>query len=133
MLCRSGRGLPSGPTRYWRGKIEPGVDFALTEVVHCKSLMGSGVLEAREFCSKRYLERVLSVSAAKVLVVCGEKARAVVVSRFGPTPDLSILSIGGRPRIVTFLAAPAAFGGKKTLVGKYGDAGLSLIRTHLRS
>ncbi len=58
-----------------RKKIVPGDDFALTEVVHCKSPMGAGVKEAREFCSGRYLERVLSVSAARVLIVYGDHAK----------------------------------------------------------
>lgn len=48
-------------------------------------------------------------------------------------PDLSTFSIEDRSRIVAFLVGPAAHEGPKTLVGKYGDAGLSLIRTHLRS
>src|SRR5258708_28952120 len=39
-----------------RRKIEPGIDFALTEVVHCKSRKERGVAEARDECSDRYLQ-----------------------------------------------------------------------------
>ncbi|MDB4223366.1 hypothetical protein N9850_06310 [Granulosicoccus sp.] len=56
------------------GKVVPGEDYTLTEVVHCKSKKEIGVEEALNFCSQEYLEDVLSVSSAKVIVVLGAHA-----------------------------------------------------------
>jgi len=88
-------------------KIEPGIDFALTEVVHCKSRREYGVSEARDECSNRYLQRVISVSAAKLLIVYGEQAEGVVRRHFGSTMTalghgLSLMLLGDGP------AAPTA-------------------------
>ena len=46
----------------------PGVDYALTELVHCKSRQELGVLEALDKCTSLYLEKVLTVSGAPILV-----------------------------------------------------------------
>jgi len=119
-----------------RNEIVPGIDFALTEVVHCKSRKEEGVKEAQEFCSQRYLRSVLAISAAKIFVVYGKVARDAVRRQFGSSiSDLSIhlssLSIGGHSRIVAFLPAPNARGGEKSLRANIGDAGLSVIRRRL--
>ena len=42
----------------WQGDVRPGVDYALTEIVHCKSKSEIGVAEARKRCVPRYLRRV---------------------------------------------------------------------------
>jgi hypothetical protein len=95
-----------------RASITPGLDFALTEVVHCKSRNEVGVKEAQEFCSKRYLDRILSVSAAKVIVVFGQSAKDVVVNQL--STSMRPLSDGERnlfaqeQRMIVFLAHPAA-------------------------
>lgn len=41
---------------------QPGIDYALTEVVHCKSSGNQGVTEARMECASRYLEPVLEAA-----------------------------------------------------------------------
>jgi hypothetical protein len=64
-----------------RALITPGLDFALTEVVPCKSRNGVGVKEAQEFRSERYFDQTLSVSAAKVLVGFGQSAKDIVVNQ----------------------------------------------------
>jgi hypothetical protein len=118
-------------------EVRPGFDFALTEVVHCKSWKGHGVEEARDVCSKRYLERVLSISPTNVFIVYGTEAKTVIRNLFGNAmkviapPDLSTFSFGDRSRIVAYLGAPSSFG-VKTLKGKYGDDGLRCIREHLK-
>ena len=43
-----------------------GLDYALTEVVRCKSRQERGVPEALGTCSSRYLARTLELSAARV-------------------------------------------------------------------
>lgn len=144
-------GLRSAPVQFWRaardrtaeilqkGKdaVKPGIDFALTEVVHCKSQKERGVAEALHFCSGRYLERVLSISAAKVLIVYGRFAKDAVHRRVGclmsPLPNgLSLVSIRDNPRILVFLPHPNAIGPLKSLKDNVGDDGLSRIRAHLK-
>ena len=119
-----------------RASITPGLDFGLTEVVHCKSRNEIGVKEAQEFCSKRYLDRILSVSAAKVIVVFGQSAKDVVVKQL--SRSMRPLSEGGRNlfaqerRLIVFLAHPAGFGRRKSVKDTVGDDGLRLLRNHLR-
>ncbi len=52
----------------------PGEDYALTEVVRCKSIGERGFTEARDHCSARYLLRTLQISPASVVVILGEQA-----------------------------------------------------------
>ncbi len=71
--------------------VVPGKDYVLSEVVHCKSEGESGVWRAADFCSARYLERVVSASAARVIVSLGKVASYEVRRVFGldPTATLS--------------------------------------------
>ena len=119
-----------------RALITPGLDFALTEVVHCKSRNEVGVKEAQEFCSKRYLDRILSVSAAKVIVVFGQSAKDVVVNQLSrsmrPLFDGERNLFAQEQRMIVFLAHPAGFGHKKSVKDTVGDEGLRLLRNHLR-
>ncbi len=63
--------------------VHPGSDYALTEVVHCKSRKEAGVLEALPECARRYLQRVVALSQARVIVVLGKTIRATVKCEFG--------------------------------------------------
>jgi uracil-DNA glycosylase len=117
-------------------EVTPGVDFALTEVVHCKSLKERGVSEALDFCSERYLEKVIASAAAKVLVVYGKHAADAIRGRFGSAmipqgPGLSLIFIRDTPRMLVFLPHPNRPGPKKTLEARVGDDGLKLIRAHM--
>ncbi len=121
-----------------RREIKPGIDFALTEVVHCKSRKEIGVAEAQNFCSQRYLDKVISVSAAKVLIVYGKCAEAAIRDYRGSVivpqeHGLSLVSIGGKLRILVFLPHPNNRGSQKTLIANIGDKGLSSIRAHISS
>jgi hypothetical protein len=117
-------------------EVTPGVDFALTEVVHCKSLKERGVSEALDFCSERYLEKVIAIAAAKVLIVYGKHAADAIRGRFGSMMiplehGLSLISIRDIPRMLVFLPHPNRPGPKKTLEARVGDDGLKLIRAHI--
>jgi hypothetical protein len=87
--------------------VVPGIDYALTEVVHCKSRKNFGVDRALKTCTGLHFEAVMEVAVAPLVVVFG-KARAWVRQRYGipANAGLSQSTIGGRPRIVTFLGAP---------------------------
>ena len=61
----------------------PGVDYALTEVVHCKSPRRIGVAKAASHCAEAWLGRVLSASGAAVVVATGKDARRAVRDHLG--------------------------------------------------
>jgi hypothetical protein len=113
------------PVRYWssirNGASElfnrdavPGVDYALSEIVHCKSRNEVGVQEALNQRAGRYLMKLLSCSRADVLVLVGRKTLNYwnllgmesslprVPDRDGTDPQ----QIAGRERRVVFLPAP---------------------------
>lgn len=46
----------------------PGVDFAMTEAMHCKSKAETGVKSALRACAARWLDEVMRESAAKVVL-----------------------------------------------------------------
>jgi hypothetical protein len=91
--------------------VVPGVDYALTEVVHCKSRNEDGVANAAVSCVPMYLRSVLSLSPAALIVVLGSQARNGFRKEFG-YPDAGLISrpleIAGRERRIVFLAHPAA-------------------------
>lgn len=97
-------------------EVEPGIDYALTEVVRCKSKEDHGVPEALETCVENYLVRTIEASVASVIVVLGENARRGVKKSFG-CPERHTLAgpidIGGRPRMFVSLGHPSSFDPKR--------------------
>jgi len=71
----------------------PGRDYALTEVVHCGSQSEIGVWPAAGECVRRYLERVLQLSPAVVVVVVGAVARDIVRSMV-PQTAIGVTHVG---------------------------------------
>lgn len=92
-------------------KVRPGIDYVLSEVVHCNSQQEVGVWDALDECASRYLEPLFEVSGAKVVVCLGAHCERMVRERLrlddgalvGPT------DLGGRTRYLTFLPHPNAF------------------------
>jgi len=118
-------GWRTRPVRYWvavRARAqelmdcpEPGRDYALTEVVHCKSKGEAGVVSATRVCGPRYLERVIGTAHyAPVIVICGAVARraanAVLGLQLSAEQRTVELVLGGRPRTLVYLDHPAGFG-----------------------
>lgn len=96
-------------------EVRPGFDYALTEVVHCKSEGEQGVKQSLPECSKRYLDRVLAASGARVLVVLGKKARKAMLDRLelANKNDQNGALVGpgnfyGRERLILFMPHPNA-------------------------
>ena len=89
--------------------VRAGVDYSVTEVVHCKSGAEDGVDDALEPCADRYLHAVLSTSPARVVVAVGVKAakafEGLKVERDERTPVTEI-TLGGSPRLLLFLPHP---------------------------
>jgi hypothetical protein len=131
--------------RYWvwararakellRREPNPGIDYALTEVVHCGTRHEAGVAEAFPTCVDRYFARVLSASAAALVVCVGGWARAGFSRSFGIDIDAHLWGPGelaGRHRFVVSVPHPGAFGTPKALEPFVGTANLTRIRTEL--
>jgi hypothetical protein len=89
----------------------PGEDYAMTEVVRCKSRQELGVASARPCCAERYLGRMLAVAAARLIVCFGVHAADDLRRRYGlPSgrPFVGPISIEGLTRYVVFLPHPNA-------------------------
>jgi hypothetical protein len=88
-----------------------GEDYALTEVTHCKSKGEAGARSSSRVCAQLYLERVLTLSPARLVVVFGRIARNAVRQVFDyPDPGRVSrpLRIAGRTRRLVFLTHPSA-------------------------
>jgi hypothetical protein len=92
----------------------PGVDYTLSEIVHCKSVGENGVKSALKICASRYPPRLLRYSSASVVVIVGGKALRYwnsltmptaphVPERDGTPPVLAF----GRARVFLYLPHPA--------------------------
>ena len=113
--------------------VRPGIDYALTEVVHCKSTDEKGVPGAVDTCVERYLDRTLAVSGAVVIVGVGVHAERALHRHFdtrASDQNGSILTVNpdGRERKIVFLPAPNSFGGKKTFAANTTQDELDELR-----
>ena len=91
----------------------PGIDYALSEIVHCKSESEEGVKEALITCANRYMMRLLSCSGAVVLVLVGDKVlnhwNSLGLLGLPQVPQKggsALQEIAGRKRVVIYLPAP---------------------------
>lgn len=117
----------------------PGRDYAMTEVVRCKSRGERGVVAAARHCPDRYLGRTLSVASAGLLVCFGNVARDEVRRRYDLSTGHVLVGpkeIGGRVRYVVFLPhpnrpLPSHRPGKKSLVAALTGDELTAVRSFL--
>lgn len=94
-----------------------GIDYALTEVVRCKSRGEEGVRDAFPTCTDRYLDRTLAQSPARVVVLVGAFARAAAIERWRLQPDELVAGprrLAGHHRYLAVLDHPSGFGGRKS-------------------
>lgn len=92
-------------------QAEPGRDFALTEVVHCKSESEHGVAEAFPQCAETWLRPVIRIAAARVIVLFGAYARRAFDDVYRIPPGAAITgpcNLEGSDRIVVQLPHPNA-------------------------
>ena len=113
--------------RYWTGArarakeilgrpAKQGTDFALTELVHCKSEKEKGVAKAHLTCAEHWLDRVIQVSAAAIIVLMGWQARDHCAARWGLDKAQKVhfdVATPGRERAVVILPHPNARGKRK--------------------
>lgn len=100
-------------------EIRAGKDFAMTEIVHCKSLKEHGVRKAAPTCMHLHWERIVRASKANVIVVLG----SIAARAFGL--DIPLRTIRRVPalgnRWVITLPRPNAKGGKKSVSAHYNS------------
>lgn len=99
----------------------PGADYCLTEVVHCKSTGERGVEAAGAHCADRWLDRIIALSPAPVIVTFGVRARTQL-QRLAAT-DLSAVmngpvTLGGHDRWIVAMPHPNARGKKTGLLDR---------------
>jgi hypothetical protein len=117
-------GAADRPVPYWQAikrladhlhgrATRPGVDYALTEVVRCKSPSEIGVPAAATECVPRYLRRTLALSPASVICVVGRVARLQIRGEYDYPHNRQVsepMPIEGRERVIVFVAGPNARG-----------------------
>jgi hypothetical protein len=133
--------------KYWReihnraiellgAGARPGIDYALTEVVHCKSAKNEGVEEARLECGSRYLDRVLEASAARVIILIGSHAWRAFSDRYGGPPAFGgvtdALALPGQERMTVSLPAPGSSQSRK-LIHRLSEDELAYARRLVRA
>lgn len=113
--------------------VVPGEDYAMTELVHCKSKGEAGVAQARTRCLDRWLEPVLASSPALVLVLLGDHARHGLgdyLDREFLMWSVEDLDLAGRRRLVLTARHPN-FRGKRRWQDHLKDADLRRLREAL--
>ncbi len=142
-LLRDGTHAP-GWVRFWAAvrarssellgrSAVPGSDYAITEIVHCKSDSELGVSAAEEFCADLYLRRVIAASSAPVLVVMGDVAGRQIRRVFKLPADGRLhgpLEVGGSQRLFSFLPHPNARK-HRTFATCFDAASFTSLRQHL--
>jgi hypothetical protein len=129
-------------TRYWSSikrraqelipdrPVRPGHDYALTEIVRCKSRSEVGVAEAARTCTERYLRSTLELSGSRVIVGIGAHSRRAFTSQLGlsSTDGVQRTQIGPTMRHIVLLPHPNARGGSKSLAGNLDASDLALLQ-----
>ncbi len=129
--------------RYWAGvrnfakfifqfTPEPGIDYSLTEIVHCKSIEENGVNEAALECYNKHFNNILNLTSAKIFIVVGKKTEKKVksINNFNSKAKLQIQKINDIERIWVFIPHPYARG-KKNFGDFFTKKELSTIRKYL--
>lgn len=128
-----------------RPDVLPGKDYALTEVVHCKSKEQKGLYGALGECVKRYLREVIKQSPASIIVILSKdkKVRNNVIQHLGLELQiddkmlhkegvaLDRQPIEGRRRYLVFLPHPN-FRGRRTFRKCLGPRKLNELRSVLQ-
>lgn len=112
---------------------EPGSDYVMTEVVHCKSKSERGVSRAAQTCAEQWLEQILALTPARLWIVVGAKARDRAREAWALPPgfgrresmsdmreQLTAIQFGGRSRLVAYLPHLTGMEKARTFADVYG-------------
>jgi hypothetical protein len=114
--------------------VSPGEDYALSELVHCKSRKEEGVKDAMGICTTLYFEPILKYSGAQIVVVFGAKARRVVKKQLKIPDAVRLFGPGevfGHKRLVVFMPHPSSFG-HRSFAKRLDQKELGVLRNFLR-
>lgn len=117
----------SNPVAFWRDCRDnvnflldrdpiAGDDYAMTEVVRCKSRSEKGVKRATDTCVEQWFERTLALSPAAVVIAVGSVATAAIADHTGialPLWQPTRVTLGGRPRLTVSVRHPNFHGPRK--------------------
>lgn len=87
---------------------KPGKDYAITEIVHCKSVAEIGVQDAMITCVDKYLDRIINLSNAKVLICLGDKVSNIIKERYQLDNSAQIQERPNSTQLIMFLPHPNA-------------------------
>ncbi len=110
--------------------VRPGIDYVITEVVHCKSRNEIGVNSAANTCVNQYLQRVIAISGAAVIVPLGAYAASHIRYEYNVPASTSLfgpIKIGSKSRFFAFLPHPN-YRGKRTFADCLPQAELERLR-----
>jgi hypothetical protein len=127
---------------------DPDKNYALTEIVHCKSKDAKGVEKASKKCSDTWLPKILDLSTSNVVLLTGTKVRNNFAipelgfpSEFGSGKnytnitqkerslrDIRVSTFGGRLRLYVFIFHPTYAVSPNRLEDIYGLNVLIWIR-----
>jgi hypothetical protein len=148
---RSGVANPRRPQPTWKNthdraveligtNAHPHHDYAITEIVHCKSKDAKGVAESSQYCIDQWMEPIFQISPAPVVILLGSKVRDFyaipqlgAVDEFGSFQgygklsqkerslrDIFVSTTGGKERVFVFNWHPT-FAGLRIFRKVYGD------------
>jgi hypothetical protein len=108
--------------------LRPGVDFAVTEVVHCKSKSEVVAIQAVARCVARHFDAIVTLSQARVVVIFGDVAAdALKVPKRAAIADQLWR---GRDRLIMWLPHPNARK-PRTVHGLYSDSAIAQMNAAL--
>jgi len=81
------RGRASEILNIPRAEVSARRDYVMTELVHCKSHSEFGVTDALKHCADRWLERILAITQANLVVVMGVKPAKQFLEIFPDIPE----------------------------------------------
>lgn len=114
--------------------VEMGIDYAMTEIVHCKSESEIGVKKCKTFCADNWINPIIRLSSAKVIMLFGSIARDwfgnYVGEKLGRAGVMPNVNLGGSPRLIVWVPHPNARG-KRNLTEILSEMDINLIRQSL--
>jgi len=118
--------------------VTPGDDYALVEIVRCKSKEERGVDAATNECVNRYLDSTISLSSAKIIICLGKKVEFAIRKKYNISSidnmngenKIEEIQINDRKIMLLFLPHPNARQ-KRNLFALFNEEQLKIIRSVL--
>ncbi len=120
-LCADEKSYSKRPVMFWccirkqaerafGRQVKAGQDYAITEVVHCKSTGEKGVRKSMNECGDKWTKKIIAMSKARVIMVVGAVARDWFSEHYGidrTNPFHTLQTIAGKKRTVLIVPHPS--------------------------